>query len=189
VTCGLLPSGWSSQDIGSVSAGGESCFDTSTGTFAMRGSGADIWNSSDEFHFAYRELTGNGAVTVQVSELQDVDRWTKSGVMIRASLSPTSAHASMFVSPSMGVAFQRRVTAGGASTHTGASGAPPHWLRLVREGNVFTGYTSEDGSGWTPVGSDTIVMSPTVLVGIPLTSHSDGAVADVKVENVTVTTS
>jgi hypothetical protein len=32
-------------------------------------------------------------------------------------------------------------------------------------------------------------MSPTVFVGIPLTSHSDGALAEVKVDNVTVTTS
>jgi hypothetical protein len=43
-----------------------------TGTFTMTGSGADIWNNGpaageyhDEFHFAYKMLTGPGSIVTR----------------------------------------------------------------------------------------------------------------------------
>ena len=32
------------------------------GTYTMTGSGTDIWNEADEFHFAYKMLTGVGTI-------------------------------------------------------------------------------------------------------------------------------
>ena len=180
-----LPSGWSAADIGSVAAAGTSCY--SNGTFTIEGSGADIWYASDEFRFVYRTLTGDGSITARVATLENVDVWTKSGVMMRNTLSANSAHAMMVVSPGKGLAFQRRLTAGGTSTNTsGGAGTAPYWVRLVRSGNTFTAYKSTDGSSWTLVGSDTIAMGSTIYVGIPVTSHKDGTLATATVDNVTV---
>jgi hypothetical protein len=93
----------------------------------------------------------------------------------------------MFVSPGKGLAFQRRVTSGGVSTNTsGGAGTAPYWVRMVRSGNTFTAYKSTDGSSWTFVGSDTIVMGATIYVGIPLVSHRDGTLAAATVDGVTV---
>jgi hypothetical protein len=50
---------------------------------------------------------------------------------------------------------------------------PPHWVRLVRSGNTFTGFASPDGSTWTQVGSTNVTMSTGALTGLAVTSHDN----------------
>jgi hypothetical protein len=56
--------------------------------------------------------------------------------------------------------------------------APPLWLRLVRSGNVLTGYWAQDINNgqshgpWQQLGTETIPMGAAVLVGLALASHS-----------------
>ena len=170
-----LPGGWASGDIGDVAAAG---WATGSGSeLAIGGSGADIWGSSDEFRFAYRTLTGDGSIVARVNTIDYYDAWSKGGVMMRESLSPGSAHAFMLASAGKGLAFQRRTSAGGGSSHTGAGGGPGYYVKLVRSGNTFNAYASADGSNWSFVGGDYILMGSTIYVGVAVTSHADGAVA------------
>ncbi len=180
---GVLPAGWTNRDIGAVGAAGSASF--SSGTFTLKASGADIWNAADEFHFAYRTMTGDGTVIARVSTVQNASAWTKAGVMMRESLAAGAKQASMFVSAAKGLAFQRRVATNGASTHTGGAmlGAP-YWVRLTRSGATISAYTSPDGVSWTLVVSDTIAMASTIYVGLASTSHADGTVATVTFTNV-----
>ena len=171
-----LPTGWSSADIGGVSAAGLAGYSGST--FTLKGAGADIWNAADEFHFAYRTMSGDGTVTARVATVSNTDAWTKAGVMIRESLSAGSKHASMFVTPSKGLAFQRRASTGGTTTSTsGALATAPYWVRIVRSGTTFSAYVSSSGASWTLVGTQSISMGSTVYVGLALTSHRDGTLA------------
>ena len=49
------------------------------GTFTMTGSGADIWTvngvEADEFHFAYKMLTGAGSIVARVQSVDQTDNW------------------------------------------------------------------------------------------------------------------
>ena len=180
-----LPAGWSNGDIGAVAIAGTTSF--ASGTFTMRGSGADIWGTADEFQFAYRTLTGDGSIVARIASLQNVDQWTKAGVMIRASLTSGSRHAMMVVSPGKGLAFQRRTADNASSVHTpGALVAAPIWVRLQRSGDLITASTSSDGVSWAVVGTETISLPGTVYVGLPLTSHNAGTAATAVIDNVTV---
>jgi endonuclease/exonuclease/phosphatase family metal-dependent hydrolase len=170
-----LPPGWTTSDIGAVGATGSA---TGSGSsFSVMGAGADVWGGVDAFRFAYTQLTGDGSIVTRVSSIDAVNVWTKGGVMMRDSLAANSRHAFMLVSPGKGLAFQRRVTAGGDSTHTGVSGTAPAWLRLTRSGSLFTAYRSTDGSNWTRVDSDTIAMGSTIYVGVAVSSHVTGVLA------------
>ncbi|MHC4581775.1 MAG: hypothetical protein ACYS14_09985, partial [Planctomycetota bacterium] len=60
------------------------------GTYTMTGSGADIWDAADEFHFAYKVLTGVGSIVAKVESVDHTHNWAKAGVMIRKSLEPGS---------------------------------------------------------------------------------------------------
>lgn len=147
----------------------------SAGVFTLAGSGADIEGASDQFHFAYQPLAGNGSITARVASLQYTHSWAKAGVMIRESLASDSRHAAMLLTPGNGLTFQRRsATAGNSSSTSGGAGAAPYWVRLVRTGNSFAAYRSPDGSTWTLVGTQTITMTGTVYVGLAVTSHSTG---------------
>jgi parallel beta-helix repeat protein len=181
---GALPSPWQTTDIGAVGRAGSVSYDGSA--FKVIGSGADIWGTTDALRFVYQPLTGDGSVVARVASVQAVDVWTKAGVMIRESLAATARHASKFVSPGRGLAFQRRTSTGGTSTHTGTSGTAPVWVRIARAGSTFTAAWSSDGVTWQTLGSDTIGMNATVYVGLAVTSHNNTASALATFDHVAV---
>ena len=184
---GTLPAGWSSRDIGSTGVAGSAR--EASGTWTLDGSGDNIWNTSDEFRFAYQAVTGDVDIRVRVASLDEVDDWSKAGVMIRESLAANARNAFMFVTPGGGRAFQRRSNTGGSTTRTsGGAGAAPVWLRLVRQGSQFTGYLSSNGTSWTSIGSATISMTSSVFVGLAVGSRVDSTLATATFTNVQVGT-
>jgi regulation of enolase protein 1 (concanavalin A-like superfamily) len=183
-----VPSPWTSGDIGSVSPAGTATYDSTSGMFTVQGSGADIWGSADAFQFVSQPLTGDGEIVAHVKSVQNVNSWTKAGVMMRDTLTAGSAHASMFESAAKGLAFQFRQTAGGSSSNIyGPLAGAPYWVKMVRLGTSFTSYVSTDGTAWTQVGTTTITMGPTINVGLAVTSHTNGTLAAATFDNVTVT--
>jgi phosphatidylserine/phosphatidylglycerophosphate/cardiolipin synthase-like enzyme len=183
-----LPSGWTSGDIGNTGAAGASTF--SNGTFTVTGAGADVWGTADALHYAYRTMTGDGSIVARVTSIQNVNVWTKAGVMIRNSTSASSAQAFMLVAASAtkGVPFQRRVSDGNTSVSTsGSQSTAPRWVKLVRAGTSITGYESADGANWTVVGTDNFTMGNTILIGLGVSSHVTGVNATATFDNVTVT--
>jgi regulation of enolase protein 1 (concanavalin A-like superfamily) len=189
VSVGEASPGWSSGDVGSVGATGAASVEGSMAT--VTGSGADIWNSADAFRYAYTQVNGNFVFTARVTGIENVDQWTKAGVMIRSSTSAESTHASLFATPTSvkGLAFQRRTISGGPSVHTpGPSDVPSVWLRLSRQGATVTAEYRKSGSdAWTTIGSDWIPDLPDApLVGIAVSSHRDGVLATATFDNVSV---
>jgi hypothetical protein len=181
-----LPSGWATTNIGSTGAAGSAS--GTGGSFTVTGAGADIWGNADAFRYAYTTLTGDGSIVAQVTGVQFVNDWTKAAVMMRATLSAASPHAMMVVSANKGLAFQRRVTAGGPSSHTsGGTGQAPQFVRIARTGNTFTASRSADGAAWTVVGSDTIAMPTTIYVGLAVSSHVAGVIATATFASTTIT--
>jgi hypothetical protein len=185
---GTLEGGWSQADIGATGAAGHGA--VSNGTFEVAGAGADVWGTADAFHYVYRTLDGDGTIVARVAGIQFVNNWTKAGVMIRNSASPSAAQAFMLVaaSPLKGAPFQRRTADGAASVSTqGSQSTAPRWVKLVRSAATITGYESADGQAWTQVGKDTFTMGRAVLVGLAVSSHVTGVSATAVFDNVTVT--
>ena len=130
-----LPAPWSHQDVGAVGVAGRASYDSAASIFTLNGAGADVWGTADAFHYASQPWRGDVRITARVISVQNVQAWTKAGVMLRESLTAGSPHASMFVSAAKGLAFQRRATAGATSASTaGVFEAAPYWVRLDRVG-------------------------------------------------------
>ena len=167
-----------------------------TGTFTMTASGADIWNingvEADEFHFAYKTLTGAGSIVAKVVSVSNTNGWAKAGVMIRESLNPDSAHAFACVTPSNGVASQGRPSTGGVSFNTNQTGiTAPYWVKLERSisGN-FTVSHSANGTTWQPVTgavAQNIPMGSNVYIGLAVTAHDPALTCQAVFSNVTTT--
>lgn len=182
-----LPNPWQQTDIGGV--GGPGAAGESSGTFTVWGSGADIWNTADQFRYVYQSWTGDGTITARVVSQLNTSGWAKAGVMFRETLAAGSKQAMTIVSPSNGTAFQRRDTTGGSSTHTGGSGVAPYWVRIRRVGNTFTSYVSSNGTAWTTIGSQTIAMGATIYVGLAVTATNNSRLTKAVFDNVVVTSS
>jgi hypothetical protein len=174
---GSLPAGWSHTDVGAVAAAGDASF--TNGVFTVRGSGADIWGTADEFHFAYQQLTTQFEIVTRADSVQNVHAWTKAGLMVRTSLNPSAAQASIFVTPGKGVSFQRRLNQSAASVSTTVAGiTAPVWLRLTGfNGRIWAYYKKNLTDRWTLVGSDVLSNYTAAFVGLAVTSHADGTVA------------
>ncbi len=180
-----IPTGWTGASIGADMPGGAT---ESGGLYTVDAAGRDVWDTSDECRFVWTPLSGDGDIVARVDSLEAVHRWTKAGVMIRASTAPGSPQAFMFVSGAKGLAFQRRRSEGGLSTSTdGIPGSAPRWVWLSRRGSTVTAYAAGDGGAWALIGSDAIALGATALAGLAVTSHDPAAVATAVFSHVTVT--
>lgn len=57
----------------------------------------------------------------------------------------------------------------------------------MRSGGTLSGYQSSDGSSWALVGTDTVSMGGTVLIGLAVTGHNNAAISAATFDNVTLT--
>ena len=177
---------WAQQDVGGPALAGRAS--ESNGIFAVTGAGSDIWNSSDQFSFMYQFVAGDHDIVARLVDIENVNAWSKAGVMIRESLSASAAHVLMAGTPAKGWAFQRRPVSGGTSVHSpGSFGTAPGWVRLSRTGDTFSAYESTDGVNWTLVGTETIAMPQSVFVGLAVTSHNATRTASATFSDVAVT--
>jgi hypothetical protein len=184
-------SGWNNRDIGSPSAPGSASYDAGTGKWTVTADGNDIWGHSDNFHYVYKSLMGDGKLIARVVNMSGpgTDGWAKAGVMIRSDLSGESKHALMAMTPTAGhaVAFQWRDNKGGASgtAHSGSM-TFPYWVRIERVGNFFAGSHSPDGINWSPPSMWFIPMGLHAYIGLAVTSHEEGVLRTAEFDNVTI---
>jgi ABC-type transport system involved in multi-copper enzyme maturation permease subunit len=144
---------------------------------------------SDSYYFVHQALRGNGGVTVRVTSLTGrssppgggiapgpnpeqgftagVQPWAKAGILVTASTRPGSAYAAMMVTGGHGVRMQYNYTGDTPGLPGAVSATSPRWLRLVRAGDMLTGYDSADGAHWTRVGTVRLADLPTTVQAGP----------------------
>ncbi len=189
------------QDIGSPSAAGSASINES-GIITVTGNGADIWDASDQFHYAYREYYGDIDLRAKVVSMTGgSNEWRKFGVMIRDQLTAGSIHASMMATALQGPAWQGRFQTDTNSQGNQNLGDPdwnnssPYWVRITRNAatNEFRGYWSWDGVNWTlmagsgEIGSPQVFpMTDPVYIGLAVTAHESGVLTTATFSNTTV---
>jgi hypothetical protein len=165
------------------------------GTYTMAAAGTDIWDTADEFHFAYKEITANQAVTIiaKVESLDPVNsnKDTKAGIMIRDSLEPGAINTTLLLTPDpeKGLRFQNRSSTGGVTARGDAdmdpNAMPPYWLKLQRaSGGILRAYRSPDGENWEQFGLRTISLQAPYYVGLAATSHDAKIACEAQFSNV-----
>ncbi|MBX2848707.1 MAG: hypothetical protein KTR16_10320 [Acidiferrobacterales bacterium] len=181
-----LADGWAGRDIGEVSAAGSMRVSADNG-IELTGSGADIFGSSDELYFAFLPFSGDGDITARVKSLTQTHPWAKAGVMIRETLDADSVNAMTLVTGSEGVTSQSREVRGQETSYMKVNDSAS-WIRLTREGDIFTSSMSSDGVNWTSFQRWTLEMSEDVYIGLATTSHEDGVLTTAEFDNVSVDT-
>jgi hypothetical protein len=162
------------------------------GTYTMTASGSDIAGTADQFHYAYKTLTGPGSIIARVNSVENTNAWAKAGVMIRETLEAGSKHAFACMTPGNGVASQGRTATDGTSYNTNDTAiTAPYWVKLERDssGN-FTVSHSANGTTWQTILNaipTNIPMASNVYIGLALTSHDTALTCQAVFSNVTTT--
>ncbi|HKW31740.1 MAG TPA: protease pro-enzyme activation domain-containing protein [Candidatus Acidoferrum sp.] len=187
VTSQPLPASWLDQDVGVVGVLGSAGYANGVFTVAGAGNGTVI-TSADSFHFVFQPLAGDGTIVARVVSVQGSSA-AQVGVMIRETLGAGANHLYLFdYSPSL--LLTERTTTGSSSAYQSVGSAtPPNWLKLIRSGNVFTMYSSTNGTNWTQLGaSQTVTMAQNVYMGLAVSNRNTSSLASATFDNVTVTT-
>jgi hypothetical protein len=188
VTAQPLPTSWLDQDVGSTGVAGSASY--ASGTFTVKGAGAQIYGTADAFHFVYQPLSGDGTIIARLVSVQGGSVYAAPGVMIRETLNAGATNAETAEWPAYTeISFDVRPSTAGSTSASGTVGTTlPYWMKVSRSGNTFSSYTSPDGVNWTQRGtSQTILMAPNVYVGLAVNSGSASALATATFDNVSIT--
>lgn len=168
------------QDVGSpLPAPGSVSYNNKQVT--LKSTGKDIYYLNDSFTYAYTTLTGDGELKARVLSYggAGIGTYAKAGIMMRESLNANSKNATLVIQEGKKISLTTRTTTGGTSDWNNVIktySSLPVYLKLVRKGNLFSGYSSTDGANWTLVTSVTVPMSTsTIYTGLVATSNNTTA--------------
>jgi hypothetical protein len=192
-TTASITSGLTDIDIGGAVPAGSATY--ANGIWTVKGGGSEMWGTNDSCHFAYKALTGDGAIIAKVESVQNTSPSAKGGVMIRTSLSQGAPRAWMAIAPRAAAEQNmQNLTVYGGNNYGNkalpiANTVPSYWVKLERIGNMITGYLSPDGTNWaaTDVGRIDGPLPDTIYVGLVVSAITNGTLNTSTFSNVQIT--
>ncbi|MGH8021816.1 MAG: endo-1,3-alpha-glucanase family glycosylhydrolase, partial [Opitutaceae bacterium] len=175
------------SDIGAPGLTGSYSVNGDTGAHTLRASGNDIWNVSDQFHFARTDINGDAEITARLSSLARTDPWAKAGMMFRSGSQGNAPFVAVLVTPDNGVVMHWRKSAGAVVGSSRAfPGRAPQWVRLMRDGNRFYAFASANGQDWDLVDFVDVNLPATALGGLVACAHDTRAHTTAVFDQVTI---
>jgi hypothetical protein len=181
-----LPLPWVGANIGSGNLAGSASF--LNGAYTLSGSGV-LTGSSDGGYYVYQSLIGDGEISARIDQMQNTGTSSRVGVMIRNTLADNAQYTAMTATGTGAYRWTRRTVAGAKSTvsNHGNGTLPNLWVRVTRVGNVFTSFTSSNGTTWTNVGSVTMTLNQNCLIGLTVASGAKTSLNTSRFVNLSVT--
>lgn len=184
--CGLGPilSPWFNHDIGA--ANGSAFYDPCEDEFTVNSKGVgDMVN--DIQHQVGQFICGDGSITARVTSIQSPGF---AGIFMREnpeSDDPAAKKVELETQLSTFVYRTVRTTTGGLGFPQRLFRPQAAWLRIVRTGNQFVGYTSTNGINWTFAFFANVNMSQCIEVGIFTEGNNPVMTTTATFDNVQVT--
>lgn len=177
----------SHTDIGSVLHRGAAAYDSKSGEYALSGSGANIWGTSDEFQFAWRRLKGNFILQARANLLgKGVDPHRKLGWMVRKSLDTNSSSVNATVHGDGLTSLQYRKAAGGSMEEKKFDTKAPDVIQLERRGNRFIMSVAHSGELFVSQEVTDVDAGDEVYVGLFVCAHNKDVVEKARFDNVRI---
>ena len=166
-------------DIGAPGAEGSATFDAGTSEYEVVGSGHDIWDAADDFHFALNEITGAFSIRAEVfADVRDGDAtWTKAGLMVRDNLSAGSANGFGLVRSDQQFRPQWRGTQGSSSEAGALVSDYTGEIEIERIGTTVNFYYFQDDVRVFHSSMEVPGLQDPVYVGLAVTSHNTGSLS------------
>jgi hypothetical protein len=177
-----------SDDVGAPPIKASAEFDAASGQYKITGSGTDIWGKADQFHYVWREMPGDFAVTATAQFLTDGIDHRKAAIMLRQTADADSPFVHLVIHGNGMPSLQfRTVKGGGANTvDMPILGAGTFKLKLVRQGSAITVWLAKGDEPLRQLGTTQNQIGSPVLVGLAVASHTQTAVNTVLFSDVSI---
>ena len=174
-------------DVGENPRAGSLTFDHAAGEYRITGGGANIWDTTDAFHFVWKRMSGDVSITADVRFIGvGAEDHRKAVLMVRQSLDANSAYADVSLHGDGLTALQYRLAAGAETLEVRSEENAPVRIRIERRGNQFTMYTGKPGSKLVASGPVTVNLQDPVYVGLGVCSHDANILETALFTNVSV---
>ena len=162
-----------SQDIGDTAIKGGVTVEG--GSYRMTASGANIWGTTDAFHYAWTRRGGDLHIAADLEWVgKGVDPHRKAGLMMRQNLTPGSPYADVMVHGDGMVSLQYRIVQDGPTYQIISATWHPKRIQLEREGDfVYFSLAGQDGMLKHAGGSFRIAFQQPYYVGLALSAHNN----------------
>jgi TolB protein len=177
-----------SADIGSPPLKGSAAYDAATRQYTITGTGTDIWGRADQFHYVWREMTGNFTVNATTRFVTGGNPHRKAAIMLRGTIDSDAPFVHLAIHGDGMPAVQFR-SAKGDTTNTldfPIEGPGVFRLKLVRQGGNITVSVGKEGAPLRDLGTTVVQVGNPVLVGLAVASHDQKALNTVVFSDVSV---
>jgi len=174
------------QDVGTVLHPGSAEYDIATHAYSLSGSGENMWFGVDDFHFAWKKVSGDVAVTADIAFLgAGGNPHRKAVLMIRQSLDGNSPAVDVAVH-GVGLTSLQYRDAAGANTHEVESNiSAPKTVRIEKRGDYFYAFVSGKDGKLQPAGASTkLALTGDFYIGIGVCAHDKDVVEKAVFSNV-----
>jgi TolB protein len=167
-----------SGDVGKVLHKGSVEFDAAKGTYAIGGSGENMWLGEDAFQFAWKKMTADVTLTADIAFVgKGVNEHRKAVLMVRQNLEGDSVYADVAVHGSGLTSLQFRETRSAATHEVQGNVNAPKRVRIEKRGEYFTMWVAGGDGKFTLAGATgKILLTGPYYVGIGVCSHDKDVV-------------
>ncbi|MGA7522583.1 MAG: hypothetical protein WBW84_08870 [Acidobacteriaceae bacterium] len=179
------------SDVGSVTPSGTGSYDSAMGTYTLTAAGANLWSTTDAFHFLWKKMSGDAVLTADISfpvTTGEHNPHRKAILIFRQNLTPGSPYvdAAQHGVGLMGLQYRRAEDATTDDIELPVEKAPRR-LRLIKRGDTFTMELSMDGEPLHPVGASIqLHLQEPFYLGIGVCSHDPTRVEKAVFSHVTI---
>jgi hypothetical protein len=174
------------QDVGTVLHPGSAEFDAAHNIYTVTGSGENMWFAMDDFHYVWKKVSGDVALTADISIAGTTGNTHRKGVlMIRKTLDGDSVSSDLAVHGDGLTSLQFRTEAGGDMREVQTNVAAPQRVRIEKRGDFIYAFVPGADGKLHPSGSATkLALAREFYIGIGVCSHDKDATQKVIFSNV-----
>ena len=178
------------KDVGTILHPGSARYDSEHQTYTISGSGDNMWFGIDDFHFLWKKVSGDVALSADISFVGDKgNNHRKAVLMIRQSLDGNSASVDIARHGDGLTSLQFRESAGADTHEVQTNVAAPRRVRIEKRGDYFYAFVSgRDGRLQASGASSKLPLSGTFYVGIGVSAHDKDATETAIFSNVSLET-
>ena len=178
------------SDVGR--ARGAASYDPQQQTYQIAGSGQNMWDTRDDFHFVWKRMTGNFILSTRARFLgRGVEEHRKIGWTIRPSLDPSGPHVTAALHGNGLMSLQFRRQAGGMTEEQKSADSLPNADAVIqlerRDGEYFLS-VARFGDTLAVERLTGVSLPDTVYVGLFVCAHNDTVTERAAFSNVRLTT-
>jgi len=173
-------------------ARGSASYDPQQQTYLVAGSGQNMWDTRDDFHFVWKRISGNFVLSMRARFIgAGVEEHRKIGWTIRPSLEPGSAHVTAALHGNGLMSLQFRRQTGAITEEQKSADSLPDAdaiIQLERRDGVYYMSVAQFGDTLVTQRLTGVSLPDTVYVGLFVCSHNAAVTERATFRDVRITT-